>query len=100
MLLFVLQTHKGSLCSWFQGSRRVLLVVDAVQRMCITYGCLYLALSVRVHLVDERLFASTRGAGRMVFIPLSTLIKVSDVTNTLRWGKKKKTQHKDNPIIN
>lgn len=65
-------------------------MVDAVQRMCITYGCLYLALSVRVHLVDERLFASTRGAGRMVFIPLSTLIKVSDVTNTLRWGKKKK----------
>lgn len=99
MLLFVLQTHKGSLCSWFQGSRRVLLVVDAVQRMCITYGCLYLALSVRVHLVDERLFASTRGAGRMVFIPLSTPIKVSDVTNTLRW-EKKKTQHKDNPIIN
>lgn len=67
-------------------------MVDAVQRMCITYGCLYLALSVRVHLVDERLFASTRGAGRMVFIPLSTLIKVSDVTNTLRWEKKYSTR--------
>jgi len=65
-------------------------VVDPVQRMCITYGCLYLAPSVRVHLVDERLFASTLGAGRMVFIPLSTLIKVSDVTKALSLDKKKK----------
>lgn len=55
-------------------------MVDPVQRMCFTYGCLYLAQSVRVHLPDERLFASTLGAGREVFIPLSTLIKVSDVT--------------------
>lgn len=77
-------------------------MVDAIQRMCITYGCLYLALSVRVHLVDERLFASTRGAGRMVFIPLSALIKVSNVTNTLRLGGEKTTakqQNKNNPII-
>lgn len=68
-------------------------MVDPVQRMCITYGCLYLAPSVRVHLVDERLFASTLGAGRMVFIPLSTLIKVSDVTKALSLdqGKKKKS---------
>lgn len=65
-------------------------MVDPVQRMCITYGCLYLAPSVRVHLVDERLFASTLGAGRMVFIPLSTLIKVSDVTKALSLDQKKK----------
>lgn len=53
---------------------------------------LYLAPSVRVRLVDERLFASTLGAGRMVFIPLSTWIKVSDVTKALSLdqGKKKK----------
>lgn len=70
-------------------------MVDAVQR--ITYGCIYLAMSVRVHLVDERLFAGTRGAGRMVFIPLSTLIKVSDVTNTLRLGKKKKNTTQEQP---
>lgn len=65
-------------------------MVDPVQRMCITYGCLYLAPSVRVHLVDERLFASTLGAGRMVFIPLSTLIKVSDVTKALSLDQEKK----------
>lgn len=67
-------------------------MVDPVQRMCITYGCLYLAPSVRVHLVDERLFASTLGAGRMVFIPLSTLIKVSDVTKALSLDQKKKKE--------
>lgn len=65
-------------------------MVDLVQRMCITYGCLYLSPSVRVHLVDERLFASTLGAGRMVFIPLSTLIKVSDVSKALSLDQKKK----------
>lgn len=81
--LWTLKMYKGSLCCWFQGSRRVLLMVDPVQRMCFTYGCLYLAPSVRVHLPDERLFASTLGAGREVFIPLSTLIKVSDVTKAL-----------------
>lgn len=59
-------------------------MVDPVQRMCFTYGCLYLALSVRVHLVDESLFASTLGAGRMVFVPLSMVTKVSDVTKALR----------------
>lgn len=99
MLLFVLwtlKTYKGSLCCWFQGSRRVLLVVDPVQRMCITYGCLYLAPSVRVHLVDERLFASTLGAGRMVFIPLSTLIKVSDVTKALSLDQEKKKKAQNN----
>lgn len=92
MLLFVLwtlKTYKGSLCCWFQGSRRVLLVVDLVQRMCVTYGCLYLAPPVRVHLVDERLFTSTLGAGRMVFIPFSVLIKVSDVTKALNLDRKK-----------
>lgn len=37
-VLWTLKTYKGNLCCWFQGSRRVLLVVDLVQRMCITYG--------------------------------------------------------------
>lgn len=50
---------------------------------------LYLAPSLRVRLVDERLFASTLGAGRMVFIPLSTRVKVSDVTKALSLDQKK-----------
>lgn len=58
--------------------------------MCITYGCLYLALPVRIHLVGERLFTSTLVAGRIVFIPFSVLIKVSDVTKTLNLDQKKK----------